>query len=616
MKTRMQPVGAAWRKLPRIVRNAATDLGKKIELRLEGEATELDRQVLELIKDPLTHMVRNSCDHGLERPEVRKAAGKSEAGHITLSAYHEGGAIIIELSDDGAGLNTAKIRSKAVEKGLVSEADAASMSDVQVHRMIFAPGFSTAEKITNMSGRGVGMDVVKTNIEQIGGSIELSSEQGKGSRFRIKIPLTLAIVSALVLGASGQRFAAPQSSVLELVSVGEGAEHVIETINDAPVLRLRDDLLPLLSLSRLLGLPAALSGPDGGAPTGQQFVAVMQVGGERFGLIVDQVHDTEEIVVKPLAVLLRGVRLYSGATILGDGSVVMILDPNGIADALGGVHRERQEQDSEETAHVALTNDTRLIVFRGEEHDVKAAPLELVTRLEEIEVHRLERADGRRVVQFRGQLMPVMHIAGEHAYRAEGRQPLLVFVHDGATFGLAVNEIVDIVEDQLAIDLTADRPGVLGVAIIKGAATEVIDVGHYLSMFQGDWRPTVRGALPKASILLVEPSAFSRGLLTPLLQAAGYSVTVAATPQDARALAGRGARFDVVLADLDTDPEAAAAFAEELSNDPAWARSRPVAISREPGAPVGRFVERLSKTDRSGLLSALEYVLRSRELAA
>jgi len=561
-------------------------------------------------------MVRNSCDHGLEMPDVRKAAGKSETGHITLSAYHEGGAIIIQLSDDGAGLNTPKIRAKAVEKGLVSEADAAAMSDAQVHRMIFAPGFSTADKITNMSGRGVGMDVVKTNIEQIGGSIELSSEQGKGSRFRIKIPLTLAIVSALVLGASGQRFAAPQSSVLELVSVGEGAEHVIETINDAPVLRLREDLLPLLSLSRLLGLPAALAAPGGGASAGQQFVAVMQVGGERFGLIVDQVHDTEEIVVKPLSALRRGVRLYSGATILGDGSVVMILDPNGIADALGSVHRERPDHESEETEFVALTNDTRLIVFRGEEHDVKAAPLELVTRLEEIEVHRLERADGRRVVQFRGQLMPVMHIAGEHAYRMEGRQPILVFVHDGATFGLAVNEIVDIVEDQLAIDLTADRPGVLGVAIIKGAATEVIDVGHYLSLFQGDWRPTLRGALPKASILLVEPSAFSRGLLTPLLQAAGYSVTVAATPQDARALAARGARFDVVLADLDTDPAAAAAFAEELANDPAWARSRPVAISREPGAPVGCFVERLSKTDRSGLLSALEYVLRSRELAA
>jgi two-component system chemotaxis sensor kinase CheA len=294
----------------------------------------------------------------------------------------------------------------------------------------------------------------------------------------------------------------------------------------------------------------------------------------------------------------------------------MILDPNGLADALGGAHRERADEQTEESAEVALSNETRLIVFRGSGSDVKAAPLELVTRLEEIEVSRLESADGRRVVQFRGELMPVMHIAGEHAYRDEGRQPVLVFVHEGATFGLAVNEIVDIVEAQLAIDLTADRPGVLGVAIIKGAATEIIDVGHYLSMFRDDWRPKLRGALPKASVLLVEPSAFSRGLLTPLLQAAGYSVTVAATPADARALAARGARFDVVLADLDSDPAAAAAFAEELASDPAWARSRPMAISREPGAPVGGFLERLSKTDRTGLLSALDYVLRSRELAA
>lgn len=614
MKTRMQPVGAAWRKLPRIVRNASNDLKKKIDLRLEGEATELDRQVLELIKDPLTHMVRNSCDHGLELPEIRKAAGKPETGSILLSAYHEGGAIIIELSDDGAGLNTDRIRDKAIDKGLITAAEAAAMSDTQIHRFIFAPGFSTADKVTNMSGRGVGMDVVKTNIEQIGGSIELSSERGKGSRFKIKIPLTLAIVSALVLGARGQRFAAPQSSVVELVSVGASSEHQIETINAAPVLRLRDALLPLLDLSELLGLPRLLSSGEGRGEAAQ-YVAVLQVGGERFGLIVDHVHDTEEIVVKPLATLLRGIRLYSGATILGDGSVVMILDPNGLADALGA-HREREDSLTAGAQVTVDADETRLIVFRAGPDDLKAAPLELITRLEEIEVAKLEKADGRRVVQFRGQLMPVMHIAGEHAYRLEGRQPVLVFMNDGSSFGLAVDQIVDIVQERVTIDLAADRPGIIGAAVIKGLATEIVDVGHFLELMQGDWRRGRRGALPKASILLLDPSAFSRSLMTPLLQAAGYSVTHANSPEEARTIAASGARFDVVLADLDADPDAAATFAMELVNDPVWSRSRPLAISRDGGAPVGPFLERVSKSDRGGLLSALEYVLRSRELAA
>ena len=614
MKTRMQPVGAAWRKLPRIVRNASNDLGKKIELRLEGEATELDRQVLEMIKDPLTHMVRNSCDHGLEKPEVRKAAGKPEAGTIVLSAYYEGGAIIIELADDGAGLNTERIREKAIQKGLVSAAEAASLSDAQVHRYIFAPGFSTAEQVTNLSGRGVGMDVVKTNIEQIGGSIELSSERGKGSRFKIKIPLTLAIVSALVLGVRGQRFAAPQSSVVELVQVGGESEHLIEQINEAPVLRLREALLPLVDLADILSLPRALGAPGADRHDAARFVAVMQVAGDRFGLIVDQVHDTEEIVVKPLASLLRGIRAYSGATILGDGAVVMILDPNGLADAIGG-HREREETQEAAALLTTDSEETRLIVFRASESDLKAAPLELVTRLEEIEVERLERADGRVVVQFRGELMPVSHIAGEYAYKQSGRQPVLVFNHEGRNFGLAVDQIVDIVEERVNLDLAADRPGVVGAAVIKGSATEIIDVGHYLHQMQGDWRPARRG-LPKASILLVDPSAFSRGLMTPLLQAAGYGVTHAASPEDARAMLANGVRFDVVLADMDADPEAAAAFGEELASNPAWAAARPLAISRESGAPIQPFLERLAKTDRGGLLSALEYALRSKELAA
>jgi two-component system chemotaxis sensor kinase CheA len=254
MKTRMQPIGAAWKKLPRIVRDVSNEVGKKINLIMEGEATELDRQVLELIKDPLTHMVRNSADHGLETTAKRKAAGKPETGVIRLSAFHEGGCIVIQISDDGQGLNTARIREKAVAKGLVSAADVAGMTDAQIHRFIFAPGFSTAEAVTNLSGRGVGMDVVRTNIEQIGGQVDLVSVQGRGTTFTIKIPLTLAIVSTMIVRASGQRFAIPQLSVKELVRTGAGAEHRVETISDTRVLRLRDRLLPLVNLSSFLGL--------------------------------------------------------------------------------------------------------------------------------------------------------------------------------------------------------------------------------------------------------------------------------------------------------------------------------------------------------------------------
>ncbi|MBW3559946.1 MAG: chemotaxis protein CheA, partial [Proteobacteria bacterium] len=326
MKTRMQPIGAAWKKLPRIVRDISGDVGKKINLVMEGENTELDRQVLELIKDPLTHMVRNSADHGLEDTAGRRAAGKPEVGVIRLSAFHEGGFIVIQIADDGKGLNTERIREKAIANNLVSRADAGGLSDTQVHRFIFAAGFSTAETVTNLSGRGVGMDVVRTNIEQIGGQVDLHSVAGKGTTFTIKIPLTLAIVSTLIVKAGGQRFAMPQLNVKELIRTAGGAEHRVEMINETRVLRLRDRLLPLLGLSDFLQLPD---------PGNAGFVVVMEVGGRQFGVAVDDVFDTEEIVVKPLAQMLRDVAAFSGATILGDGSVVLIMDPNTLAGAVG-----------------------------------------------------------------------------------------------------------------------------------------------------------------------------------------------------------------------------------------------------------------------------------------
>ena len=564
--------------------------------------------MLEFIKDPLTHMVRNSCDHGLESAEKRLAAGKPETGTIRLSAHHEGGHIIIEIADDGAGLNTARIREKILEKGLLGPVETAALTDAQVHRYIFAPGFSTASQVTNLSGRGVGMDVVRTNIEAIGGSTE-----GKGTIFSIKIPLTLAIVSALILGARGHRFACPQTSVLELVRVGPNAEHQIDTLNAAPVLRLRERLLPLVDLGGLLKLPEQSADPDR-----PRYVVVMHVGAQRFGLIVDEVHDTEEIVVKPLSALLRGAPMLSGATILGDGAVVLILDPNALAGAIGRSHDQSEAGD----AGIAAKADGRpddeqsLILFRAGGESLKAVPLKLVTRLEEVEATALERADGRMVLQYRGQLMPVTHLGGDYAFRTEGKQAILVFTLGASSFGLAVDEIVDIVHATVTLDLAADRPGVIGAAVVRGKATEIVDVSTYLNSAEADWLDR-RGpkAAPKGRVLLVEANDFVRNLLAPMLQAAGYEATFESDFEAALGRSASGEQFDVILADVDTDPKAAQRFAETIAADPVWAGAARVALSGQ-SASVHQFSDTVRKTDRASLIAAIDYAVRQKDFAA
>ena len=451
MKTRMQPIGNAWQKLPRIVRDLATELGKEIELEMHGAETELDRQVLDLIKDPLTHMVRNSADHGLETPEERRAADKPEKGTIRLSAYHEGGHIIIEIADDGRGLNTEKIKAKAIANGLATESEVEKMTEAQIHKFIFAAGFSTAAKVTSVSGRGVGMDVVRTNIDQIGGTIDVKSVPGEGSSFTIKIPLTLAIVSALIVEAGGDRFAIPQLSVIELVRAQSNSDHRIERIKDTPVLRLRNKLLPLIHLKKLLAVDAGSSTePENG------FIVVTQVGNQTFGIVVDGVFHTEEIVVKPMSTKLRHITMFSGNTILGDGSVIMIIDPNGIAQAVGTAASAGAEEENEAQRNAAVDKTVSMLVFRAGSSEPKAVPLSLVTRLEEIDCKKIELSNGRHLVQYRGQLMPLVRVNDDVQIKTEGAQPLLVFSDAGRSMGLVVDEIVDIVEDRLDIQVASD----------------------------------------------------------------------------------------------------------------------------------------------------------------
>ncbi len=622
MKTRMQPIGNAWAKLPRIVRDLSHELDKKIDLVMKGADTELDRQVLELIKDPLTHMVRNAADHGLETTAERVAAGKPETGSVELNAYHEGGHIVIQIADDGCGLAVDKIKRKAIKNGLATEAELNALSDNQVVQYIFKPGFSTAEVVTAISGRGVGMDVVRNNIEKIGGTVELSSAEGRGTTFLIKIPLTLAIVSVLVVACGGERFAIPQISVVELVRACADSEHKIERINNTPVLRLRDRLLPLVALRDLLQLGGRgrdeRQTADEGAVDG--FIVVIQVGAYSFGLIVDRVFDTEEIVVKPLAPILRDITLFSGNTILGDGSVVMILDPNGIAAATGGINmsddvRGREPERKTEKAGVKMA----MLVFRAAGEGLKAVPLSLVARLEEIDLANVERSNSQHGVRYRGKLMPLVPAEGAAALGQEGRQAVIVFTDAGRSMGLAVDEIVDIVEEHIDMELSSGRSGYLGSAIIAGQAIDIIDPSHYLTIAFQDWsagecRMTAERATGRR-VLLVDDSPFVRNLLVPLLAVAGYDVTAVETGSQALELCQQGEAYDVILSDIEMPNMNGFEFAQEVRANARWAGTPLVALSSSAspedlarGRSVG-FDDYVAKSDREALLQSLRETL-------
>lgn len=622
MKTRMQPIGNAWNKLPRLVRDLSREMDKKIELTMLGADTELDRQVLELIKDPLTHMVRNSGDHGLESPAERRAAGKPETGRITLNAFHEGGHIIIEISDDGKGLPLDKIRNKVLANGLATEAELAGMSDTQLQRFIFRPGFSTASVVTAVSGRGVGMDVVKTNIEKIGGTIDLKSVPGVGTTFTIKIPLTLAIVSALIVEAGKERFAIPQISVVELVHAkkeagrghneGGGTDTVIERINDTPVLRLRDRLLPLVNLNDLLALGESQS-DDSGA-----YIVVAQVGANSLGIIVDRVFDTEEIVVKPVAPILRHVTMFSGNTILGDGSVIMILDPNGIARGTGiGAGGESKTLSSGAVDQFRSSDRTAMLLFRAGSEQKLAVPLGLVARLEDIPRERIEISCGSPVTQYRGRLMPLVAFS-DSLDMEKPRQSVLVFNDGDRSMGLMVDEIVDVVEDHLQIELSGARPGLLGTAVISGHATDVIDTGYWLTQawqdwFHGDHQPDQPGS--ERRVLIVEDSGFFRQLVTPILGAAGYKVTAVPSALEALRLRDAGAQFDAIVSDIMMPDMDGLDFARTVRASGSWTALPMIALSArtepsdvEAGRDAG-FTDYVAKFQREALIASLKQCL-------
>lgn len=494
MKTRMQPVGNIWGKFPRLVRDLAVACEKQVRIDMEGQETELDKTIIEAVRDPLTHMVRNAVDHGIELPADRLARGKPSEGRLLLHAFHEGGKVVIELSDDGKGIDPQRVRDKAIQTGIIPAEQAARMTDRELVHLIFLPGFSTTDRVTQFSGRGVGMDVVRTNIEKIGGTVDIETLPARGTTIRMKIPLTLAIIPALTVTTGGDRYAIPQVSLLELVRLeGEQVRKGIEQFHGVPVYRLRGNLLPLVYLDRELGVESLRH-------EGSEInIVVLQADDRSFGLVVDDIRDTEEIVVKPLQKQLKSVTTFSGATIMGDGKVALILDVLGLAQRSGVISgaRERALSEKQETATGSAGDRQTVLLCAARGGGRMAIPLAQVARLEEFPRSAVERVGRRDVIQYRGEILTLVYVS--RALRGATRtdrnpetrrrsstprdnRPLQVVVHATADrqVGLVVGRILDIVEEAITTRSRASRPGVLFTAVVQERVTEFLDVDQLI----------------------------------------------------------------------------------------------------------------------------------------
>ena len=474
MKTRMQPIGNVWNKFPRVVRDLAATCGKKIHLDMEGKETELDKTLIEAIKDPLTHIIRNSVDHGIEMPDERVANGKNPEGSLSLRAYHEGGQVNIDIVDDGGGIDPERIKAKAISKNLITAQDAERMSDRELINLIFSQGFSTAETVSNISGRGVGMDVVKTNIEKIGGTVDIQSKVGQGTTLKVKIPLTLAIIPALIVACGALRYAIPQVSLLELVRLEN--ESAIEYIQGSPVYRLRGNLLPLVYLNEVLET-------GNRSDSNAMNIVVLQAGSCQFGLVVDGIRDTEEIVVKPLGKQMNGITTYAGATIMGDGKVVLILDAMGLAQkahVMGQESRGPIRKDASDMEEVKGAERQPLLVFSTGNETRMAVPLSRVARLEEFNSNLLENSDGQPVVQYRGDIMPLIFLSDvfgvDTSKEKSATMRVIVYSDQGRSVGVVVDRIIDIVEEAVTIKKGSMGQSLLGSTVVQDKVTDLLDV--------------------------------------------------------------------------------------------------------------------------------------------
>ena len=656
MKTRMQPVGNVLNKFSRVIRDMGRDLGKKIELTVFGAETELDKTIIEAIKDPLTHIVRNSVDHGIELPAERRSAGKNESGNIKINAHHESGQVIIEITDDGRGLDAQKIGPKAVEKVLLTVEALARMNEREVQGLIFSPGFSTAATVSNFSGRGVGMDVVKTNVERIGGLVDLHSVSGRGTTITFKIPLTLAIVPALIVRTFGQRFAIPQSKLIELVLIDEanGSGERIETLQGSPVLRLRGKILPLLKLSEVLSntgvaqakSKAKIDRAGAAARPDQQTinVVVLSADGFQFGLIVEAVDDTADIVVKSLASFLKEISHFSGATIMGDGSVALTIDVMGISNAarLRGDSNSATAATSETNVRNKSDYQTDLAEFLLVDVGAPASyaiPLAVVARLEEFPLEDFDLSGEQKVVRYRDSLLPIfslptfLHLPFPEIKKGQEKISVVVIRRGENLYGIEVFEIRDVVSLQSRIDQTIrDRPGILGTLIAGEEVLVVVDIlgmidavktklavdagvlssesDHVVKSNQSSLRRQKR-------ILVAEDSSFFRNYIRQVLEDVGFQVETAADGAEAWNVleAAKSGHFALVLSDIEMPVMDGFELATKISGDSRFIGLPLVAITTrfsnldiERGRQSG-FTRYLEKLNAEKLINELDVLL-------
>ncbi len=611
MKTRMQPIGTVWNQLPRVVRDISVSLGKQIRLELDGAGTELDRSIIEAIKDPLMHLIRNSCDHGIETPDVRARAGKPPQGRLTLRAYHEGGQVNIEISDDGAGIDVARVKHKAVEKGLLRPEQAEKLSDREALNLIFLPGLSTAQSVTNVSGRGVGMDVVKSHIEKIGGIVDVYSRPGEGATVKLKIPLTLAIIPGLVITSGGERFVIPQVSLLELIRLeGDSSDKHIEHVQGTPVYRRRGSLLPIAYLNQVLGLKS----PERAEAVS---VVVLQAEDRQFGLVVDGINDTQEIVVKPLSKQLKGLTVYAGATIMGDGRVALILDVLGIGQRSGVLAESREQRHAAaEQKTQSGVDQQRLLLFRAGSFERLAVPLSLVARLEEFPRNSIEHASGSQVVQYRNRILPLVPLRDvlESSAPVQDETPdpvqVIVFNDGDRSLGVVVDQILDVAEEAVTVRQKSARKGLLGSAVVGKRVTDFLDLNQVIQAATDTWFQSSGGPASGKRILIAEGSAFSRGLIRNSLDMAGYRVVEAANLEQAiRGLEQEP--VDAVVAALDLPPDGTAALLAAMRRRPEWEPIPVLALADSAEQiqttvirPAG-FQDCQAKFDREAMLESL-----------
>ena len=635
MKTRMQPIGNILSKLSRIVRDLSRDLKKDIDLIIKGAETELDKTLVEAIKDPLIHIVRNAVDHGIESPEVRVKRGKVEKGTISINAFHEGGQVVVQIIDDGKGLDEKLIASKAVSKGIINSSEVQKMSRKQIYNLIFHPGFSTASKVSSISGRGVGMDVVKTNIEQINGTIELDSNEGQGSIILLKIPLTLAIVPALIIKVKGQKFAIPQVKIQELVRIEDNEQSdKIEWLGSRPIYRLRGSILSLVSLGHTLGLCSAKD------PINTKNIVVLTANNTTFGLVVDEILDSTDIVVKPLNNFLKNNSVYSGATIMGNGSVALVLDAVGLAE------RENiSSEQSEEFMNTGLGELNLKLEETIEEYllvdltvpSSYAIPLGFVYRLEEFDQSDLEYCGDHRVVNYGDDILPLINVSDYLEFEDvsknsenNGKFAVVVVKHYNRYFGMLVDSIIDVIEIKgETAESLSQSVGVNGNVIYNEQIIVCIDVYSIINEFSGldinDPNTNELQQLPKnLQILLVEDSNSYRSHIQRTLSNFGFNVH---TEKNGRAayqylLSASKKEVDFVITDIEMPEMDGFELLDNIRNSEKWKGIPVIAMTTryteelvKRGKEVG-FSDFLKKFDETVLLKSMVKQLNVQQSAA